>query len=474
MSNSMRQSISHKQMLKPFLAIGLPVALQNILTYSVNLMDSIMVGSLGEVQLSAVTMANQPFFLFMMFMMGLSAGGCVLISQYWGKGDRETISKVFGLVIKIAVLASIGVTTAVLVSPRSVMALYTNEQPVIEYGIQYLRVVVFSYLPFAFTFGYLTCLRSVERVKIAVITYSLSFCVNVFFNYMFIFGKFGAPALGVAGAGVGTAIARAVEIVIVLMYALKKETRVTLRFTYIWKTEKWLVRDFNSIAIPALINEMVWALGASMHNAILGRVGVSAVATVSIVSTMFQIATVFIFGASSATQVIVGKQIGEKKFALARNSANWLVIANVVIAAITATLFLRFKDIIINFYTLTPETKDALNATMIVAALVILIVAINMATIVGVFRGGGDTKFAMYLDIIAVWFVAMPLGVLGAFVWKLPIPAVYFLLRSDEVVKAVLCLLHLKSGKWLKIITRDIGSAKNTKPMTFQLEKTGQ
>ena len=228
MEKGLKKSMDHRNMLKMFLTIALPVALQNLLTYAVSLMDSIMVGSLGEVQLSAVTVANQPFFLFMMCMFGLSSGACVLISQYWGKQDRETISRIFGIVIRLAVLIGIGVTAVVLLFPRPVMALYTSEQPVIEYGVQYLRVVVFSYIPFAFTNGYLTCVRSVERVRIAVVTYSISFCVNVFFNYVFIFGKFGAPALGVAGAGVGTVIARATEFAIVLIYALKKETRVTL------------------------------------------------------------------------------------------------------------------------------------------------------------------------------------------------------------------------------------------------------
>lgn len=455
MEKGLKKSMDHRNMLKMFLTIALPVALQNLLTYAVSLMDSIMVGSLGEVQLSAVTVANQPFFLFMMCMFGLSSGACVLISQYWGKQDRETISRIFGIVIRLAVLIGIGVTAVVLLFPRPVMALYTSEQPVIEYGVQYLRVVVFSYIPFAFTNGYLTCVRSVERVRIAVVTYSISFCVNVFFNYVFIFGKFGAPALGVAGAGVGTVIARATEFAIVLIYALKKETRVTLRWRYILKSEKWLFRDFIRFAAPVMVNEMMWAFGSSAHTAILGRMSVSAIATVSIVSTAFQIVTVFIYGASSATLVIVGKHIGEKKFELARKSANWLVVANVVIAAATAAAFLLLKDTFMSFYTITPETKTALDATMVVAAVIILFYSVNMACIVGVFRGGGDTMFAMYLDIIAMWGIAVPLGALGAFAWGLSIPAVYFLLRSDEVVKAVVCLLRMKSGKWLRSVTRN-------------------
>lgn len=452
----MEQTISNKQMMKVFLVIAVPVALQNLLTYAVGLMDSIMVGSLGEVQLSAVTVANQPFFLFMMCMFGLSSGACVLISQYWGKKDKETISKIFGIVIKIAMIIGVCVMAVVLLFPRQVMELYTNEPQVIEYGIQYLRVVAYSYVPFAFVNAYVTCIRSVERVKIAVIVYGISFCVNVFFNYVFIFGKLGAPAMGVAGAGVGTVIARSSELIIVLFYALKKEKRVTLKWKYIWKNEKWIFRDYMKFSLPVLVNEMMWAVGSSAHTAILGRMSVAAVATVSIVSTAFQIVTVFIYGAASATLVIVGKYIGEKKFEVARASANWLVIANIVIAVITAVAFVLLKDTFMGFYTITEETRAVLNVTMIVAAVIIVFYAINMSCIVGVFRGGGDTMFAMYLDIIGMWCIAVPLGALGGFVWGLSIPVVYFFLRSDEIVKAVVCLVRMKSGKWMREVTRDV------------------
>lgn len=449
----------NKNLFIAFLSIAIPIGLQNLLTYGVNLMDSIMVGSLSEVELSAVTVATQPFYLFMTFMMGVTSGAGVLIAQYWGKNDKNTISKVFGIVIQISLITGLFITAIVLFFPRQVMSLYTPEEQVIEYGVQYLRVVVFSYLPFAFTNGYIACVRNVERVKIAVVTYSVSFAVNVFFNYAFIFGKFGAPAMGVAGAGVGTVVARYTELAIVLFYALKMETRVKLEWQTILHSEKWLLGDYIKLAVPVVINEMLWAVGTSVHNAILGRMedSVTALTTVSIVTTAYQVATVFIYGAASATLVLVGKQIGEKNFDEARQTAKKLVMACIGIAVITATVFLLSKNGFMSFYTISPETHEALNNTMFVAAAMILIFSINMACIVGVFRGGGDTKFAMYLDIFSVWCVAIPLGMVGAFAWKLPIPAVYFLLRFDEVVKAFLCFFHFRSGKWLKVVTRNRG-----------------
>ncbi len=451
----------NKAVMGMFLGIALPVALQNLLSFAVGLMDTIMVGALGEVQLSAVSVANQPFFLYTMCVFGLASGAGVLISQYWGKQDRESISKVFGITIKISVLVGIGVFAVVMLIPTQVMTLYTNELEVVPYGVDYLRIVAFSYLPFAFTNAYLSCVRNVERVKIAVITYTISFCVNVFFNYVFIFGAFGAPAMGVAGAGVGTVIARCAEFVVVLIYATKIETRVKLKLKNIIFNDKVLLHDYAKFSIPVVVNEMMWALGSSAHMAIIGRMGVAALASVSVVTNVSQIMTVMIFGAASATLVITGKYIGAKDYKMARQSAPGLVVLNMLIAAVSAVALLLLRPGFISLYSLTDSfseaTKLIINNTLITAAIIIVFQAVNMSCIVGVFRGGGDTIFSMWLDVIGVWAIAVPLGAVGGLGLGLSVPITYFLLRSDEVVKAVVCLLRLKSGKWLRNVTRDSG-----------------
>lgn len=439
----------NKAVMSMFLGIALPVALQNLLSFAVGLMDTIMVGALGEVELSAVSVANQPFFLYTMCVFGLASGAGVLISQYWGKQDADSISKVFGITIKISVLVGIGVFAVVMLIPAQVMMLYTNEGAVVPYGVDYLRIVAFSYLPFAFTNAYLSCVRNVERVKIAVITYTISFCVNVFFNYVFIFGKFGAPAMGVAGAGVGTVIARFTEFVVVLIYATKIETRVKLRLKNIIHNDKVLLRDYAKFSIPVVVNEMMWALGSSAHMAIIGRMGVAALASVSVVTNVSQIMTVMIFGAASATLVITGKYIGAKDYKMARESAPGLVVLNMLIAAVSAVALLLLRPGFISLYSFTDSfseaTKMIINNTLITAAIIIVFQAVNMSCIVGVFRGGGDTIFSMWLDVIGVWAIAVPLGAVGGLAMGLSVPVTYFLLRSDEVVKAVVCLFRLRA-----------------------------
>lgn len=451
----MTSVLKNKELVGTFLKIALPVAFQNLLTFSVGLMDSIMVGSLGEAELSAVSIANQPFFLYMMVIFGLSSGASVLISQYWGKNDTEAISKVFGIVLKFAISIGFAAMILVILMPEQVMSIYTPDPHIVELGGNYLRVVGFSYLFFAFSNTYLNCIRSVEKVNIAVLTYSVSFVVNVFFNYMFIFGKFGAPALGVLGAAVGTLFARITEFVIVLVYSVKLEKKIKLRFKYIIKSDKLMLKDFKKYSLPVVINEVTWGLGTSLHMAILGRMSISAVSTVSIVSTAMQVMGVLMYGAASATLVIVGKKIGAKEYNVARKTANTLLIANILIAFVAAGLLLLSKNFIMGFYTLTPETAAAVNATMFVGAGVLVFQSINLSCIVGTFRGGGDTHFAMLVDILGMWCIAVPLGLLSGLYFGLSIPIVYIFLRSDEVVKAVACLFRMRSGKWLKNVTRE-------------------
>ncbi|MEA5003585.1 MAG: MATE family efflux transporter [Christensenella sp.] len=445
---------NNKPLFRWFLSLAVPVGLQNLLIYSVALMDSIMVGSLGEVQLSAVTIANQTFFLLMVCIYGLATGASVLISQYWGEKDTHTIAKVFGMVLRLSLLAGTVAAVSVIAAPYQVMAMYTNDQQVIEYGAQYLPLVGISFLPYAFTNTYLTCVRSVERVKIAVITYSISFAVNVFFNYVFIFGKFGAPAMGVAGAAIGTVIARLSELAIVLVYA-KREKRVKLSFKCLVQNDKLLWKDYLRYALPVVINEMAWSIGMSVQTSVLGHMGVTAVTTVGIISTVMRVTTIFVYGSASATLVIVGKYIGEQQYDTVRKSAKTLVWANVLIAGISAGALLLLKNVFMGLYVLTPETYAALDATMYVAAFIVVMQAIGLSCVVGVFRGGGDTMFCMILDVVTMWAIALPLGALGGFVWNLSIPVVFLLLRFDEVVKVFFCLWRLKGGKWLNNVTRE-------------------
>lgn len=454
---------SHKTNIGMFFGIAIPVALQNLLAFAVSLMDSIMVGALGEAELSAVTAANQIYFLLSLAVFGLGSGAGVLLSQYWGKKDYETLTKVLGLTVRISVIMGLicfGFSAAI---PTQLLTLFTNESEVIALGSEYLRVACISYVFFAFSASYLHSVRNVERVAVAVITNTISFFVNVFFNYIFIFGKFGAPALGVTGAAIGTIIARITETVIVLVYAYKIDKRIRFTLKSLFVKDTRVAKGFIHYAVPVVVNEMMWGLGTTVITAVIGRMGVSAMASVSVVTNVVQIMQVLMLGAGSATLVIVGKSIGEEQYSKTRKEAGRLVLYNVIIAAVCAGLLLLLRPAFISLYSFTDAftnaTKLTINSTLISAAIIMLPSSISLSCIVGVFRGGGDTVFAMWLDLITLWGFAVPLGAAAGLIWHLSVPITFFILRSDEVVKAVICLFRLKSGKWLRNVTKSYPEA---------------
>ena len=446
--------LKNKQFVRNFFMLAIPLALQQLLILSVGLMDSLMVGSLGETSLSAVTLGNQPAYIMTLLIFGLSGGCGAMIAQYWGKGDTETIGKIMGFAIRTSLIAAFCFAAVVLTLPQQVMSLFTQDARTIALGSEYLRVVGFSYLFYGFSNVYLSCLRNVERVKIAVVVYSVSFCVNVFFNYMFIFGKFGAPEMGVAGAGVGTVLARVCEVAVLIFYALKIETRVRLRFSHIFKTEKWLKKDFLHYGLPVIFNEVTWGLGVTVQTAVFGHLGVAAVACVSIIANVQQVLTVMIYGTADAGLVLTGKLVGAKEYQKAQSAGDCFLLISVLLGIASGCMLIFARDFYLQLYSIAPQTYALAKEMIVVAGLAAMVQAVNITTIVGVLRGGGDTRFAMMLDMLFMWCLALPLGILSAFAFALPVPLVLLCLRSDEFVKIFIGVRRVLSRKWLRNITR--------------------
>ncbi len=272
---------------KMLLTIGLPVALQNLISTSVNLMDTLMVGRLGESALSAASFANQIFFFYSILIFGVTSAAVILCSQYWGNGNVGAIRKVLTLSLWLAAAAGIVFVLLLLLVPEFLLTLFTPDPAVIGMGVGYLRIVALAYLLYGLTTTCLMVLRSVENVKIAMCIYSLSVVVNIFFNYMFIFGKFGAPALGVTGAAMGTLIARSLEFLIMLVYMLRFEQRIAYRLPMLQQMEPVLLKDLLHYGLPVMINELLWGTAHSLHVVILGHMSVEAVAANSICSVVF-------------------------------------------------------------------------------------------------------------------------------------------------------------------------------------------
>ncbi len=440
---------------KTVFALVIPMALQNLINVGVQAADVMMLGLVGEVAISASSLAGQVYFVLTLVFFGLNSGAAILSSQYWGKGDTRTIEKILGLAMRIAVIVAIVFTAASLIIPEYLMRIFSHEPDVIAEGAAYLRIVAFAYIPAGITAIYLGVARSIERVIISTVVYLVSLIVNVIANAILIFGLFGAPALGVRGAAIATAIARYCEFFIVLFYAFKMNKTIRLKFSTLLKTDSLLTKDFFKYSLPVTLNEIMWGGGVSMINAIIGHMGKAATSANSVVQVVRQLAMVVVFGLANATAIILGKTIGEGKLSHAKTYSARLLKLTVILGAMGSLLILCIGPVLKNIMSLGAEAESYLSTMMYVMSYFVIFQGFTTVLIVGVFRAGGDTNFGLIMDIGTLWCIVIPIGAMAAFWWKLPVEIVYIILTADEILKIGFVLWRYRSYKWLKNVTRD-------------------
>lgn len=443
-----------KYFYKMVFALVFPMALQNLINVGVTSADVIMLGKVGETALSASSLAGQVYFILSLVYFGLTSGAAVITAQYWGKGDTRTIEKVLALSIRIAVIAGAVFTLAVWCIPASLMRLLTNDEVIIREGARYLRIIGFSYIISGITLVYLNIMRSVERVVIATVVYSVSLLTNVVMNAIFIFGLLGCPAMGVKGAALGTVIARVVELAIVIWYAVKQNKILRFHMKDLFLKDKALSRDFKIYALPVLLNELAWGSGMAMITAIMGHLGSAAVAANSVAQVSRQLSMVVAFGISGATAIVIGKTIGEGKEERAEIYAKRFVKLALWLGLAGAAVILCVSPIARHFLVLTDQAREYLKYMMFVMAYFVVAQSLNCTFVVGIFRAGGDTRYGLILDLVSLWGGAIGMGLLAAFVFHLPVPLVYVFVVSDEVLKLPFAYHRYKQRKWLKNITR--------------------
>lgn len=442
------------------LSIALPVALQNLITMGTSMMDSVMLGRADDtgVLLSASTLANQPFFILTMLTFGLSGACSVLCAQYWGKREMAPIRAVLAHVTRLGCLLGLLSGLLVLFFPETVMSLYTERPEVIAAGADYLRILGFAYCTFGISSTMICSLRGVELVRISVVVGALSFCTNVFLNWVLIFGNLGAPAMGIRGAALATLCARLLEFVIVVVYVFVIDNRVNFRVRDLFSFHRVLGLDLLRTGTPVVLNELCWSVTMSVQAAILGHIAYAAgdpVAANSIASIIQQLSTTFVFGVSSAAAVLVGKAIGEADFVRARRQARTFQLLSVGIGLAAFCLILLIRDPFLSIYDLPQATLALARQLVLVTAFVTFFTSTTSTMLVGILRGAGDVNFGMLAEAGALWLIATPLAFLAAGVLHLPVPAVLLCMKSDEFVKSVLCVLRLRGDKWIVSLTRE-------------------
>lgn len=433
--------------------LTLPIVLQNLLSAAVSSADVVMLNSVGQSAISAVSLASQYTSVFFMILYGLGTGVTMLSAQYWGKKDIHAIELIQGIALRFSIAIAALFAVCALTIPRQMMTLFTNDTELITLGTSYLRIVSFSYLFWCFSEVYLASLRSVERVSVSTALNALALGMNVCLNAVFIFGFFGAPKLGVAGVALATSISRAIQFLCCLIVS-KASRDIRLRLSYIFVGNKVLFHDFVHLSLPALGNDLVWSVAFSMYSVILGHLGSDMVAANSIVVVVRNFATVFCFGLASVSTIWVGKQIGEGNMEGAKKDASRLVWLSVFAGVLGGIFVLIASPFVMGYVSLTGQAMHYLKYMLLMNTYYIVGTALNTTLIAGVFRAGGDSRFGFICDTIDMWLYAVPLGFLSAFVLKLPHLAVYFLLCTDEFVKWPWVIKHYRSCKWLHNVTK--------------------
>jgi putative MATE family efflux protein len=453
------QISSEKGLYKRVLLLAAPMALQNIITFSVGLADNLMVGSLGELALSGVYISNQLQNILQMLVLGLGAALAVLATQYWGKKDRDSIKLIIGIALKFSLGAGLLFFTATLFFPEQILRLFTNEQAVIPEAMKYMTIIRFTYVFFCITQVLIASMRCVERVKIGMYLSIVTFFVNVSLNWILIFGKLGAPALGIRGAAIATLTARIAETIIMVLYVRVFDDRLRLKFKDLLKTNLPLLKDFFKYGLPVIMGDIFWGINIAVQGAIIGRLGSTALASVSISNIVFSMLAVGAYGTAGASAVIIGQTVGSGDYDKVKLYAKKLQILFLIVGVISGLALFIAKDYILMMYNLSEDTIIMAAQLLTVLSITMVGTSYQMSSLTGIVRAGGSIYFVLVNDLIFVWLVVIPSALIAAFVFQASPVVVFACLKSDQILKCFVAVVKVNNFRWMKNLTRETSGA---------------
>lgn len=445
-----------KEFYQQFFKICIVLVLQNMITLSVNLADNIMLGNYNEMALSGATAVNQIQFVYQQLVMAVGDALVIFGSQYWGKGQTKEIKKIAAAAmacgISIIVIFFVGATFI----PETLMRIFTNDALIIEQGLQYLYITRFTYIFLGIVLTLLAILRTVEMVKIAFMLSVSTLIINCSINWVLIAGRYGFPELGIQGAAIGTLIARAVELIILIIYISKRERVLNLHIKDFFALDKAYVKPYLKLLGPVLFAASLWGVNTAMQTAIMGHMSSNAIAANSVASNLFLLVKTAAVGAASTTTIIIGKTIGEGGSDKLKEYARTLQIMFVMIG-IVASISLSFLiQPVLSLYTLTSETRYLAETFLKILCVVMLLMSYQMPTNLGIIRGAGNTKYMMRLDIVCIYMITMPLSFFMAFVVEASPIIVLMCLNIDQFIKIFPAFIKVNYGKWVRNLTDDV------------------
>ncbi|MCL2057889.1 MAG: MATE family efflux transporter [Oscillospiraceae bacterium] len=440
--------------------IAIPVTLQSLVMFGVNVTDTVMVGSLGEYSIAGVALGNQFSFLYQITCFGIAGGMGVLSAQFWGKKDSEAIGAGLSIILKIAFSFGLLYFITAAIFPYEVMGIYTVDEMVRTEGASYLQLLSLGYLFTGLTVMIASTLRSVGIVKLTLLTNCVALFLNMFFNWVFIFGNLGAPRMGVAGAALATTICRTVELSIVLIFLLKIDTRIRFRLQMLRRWDRDIFRNYRKNGVPVIVSDIFLGVGGNMISVVLGRMGPVVMSSAAIANTVFQLTTVFLMGVSGASGVITGNTVGAGEIEKAKEYGKTFLALAFVVSLFAITVIQLVKGVIfeelniggsaIKVFNVEDSTKEIAGTLINTLSCIAVFMTLSQILTKGILRAGGDTRFLMIADVLFLWVVSVPLGFLAGLVFKWPPYIVLFCLRIDEVIKSIWCLFRFFSWKWIR------------------------
>lgn len=445
--------IDKRNFVRLLITIGLPIILQQIISLSLNMIDTFMIGSLGVGELAAVGAANKVYFIFSIICFGIYSGSSIYVSQYWGVRDVAHIRKVIAIEMRIGFCLALFTVVMALAFAPQILHLFVREPEVIAIGASYLRITCFTYLLTAFSFLMSFNSRAIHNLLVPTLSSVLAIVINTFLNYGLIFGHLFFPRLGVQGAAIATLTARFVEMVLILGYVyFSKDHPLAVDAATIRKLDIPLMKRVVKTALPVVMSESAWSIGTTVCFIAYGLLGTSAVAVVQVAGVINDLFQCVFFGIGNACAVMIGNELGRKQTELAYSYGKIFICINLGFCIAMTVALLLCKDMIIDIYHYDAQTNAMLNKTLIAYALYTTPKMMTYVHICGILRSGGDTKFCMYCDLIGIWCVAIPMSFLAAAVWKLPLHWVVALSFSDELVKSLVTLWRFHSRKWIHVL----------------------
>lgn len=452
--------IRDKKFYKSFAILTLSIALQNLLTYSVNLADNIMLGRFSQDALSGASLCNQFQFFLQMLVVGVGEGIVVLGARYWGKRETRPIPSIIGCGLRFGCGMALIMFLAALLFPHQLIGIMTNDTAVAAEAVQYLRIICFTYILFAVTNMLASSLRSIGIVKIGYMIAGSTLCINIVLNYILIYGHFGAPALGVRGAAIATLVSRTVELLIVIWFLKFREHTLNLNLKKLIFIDTQYMSDYIRISLPLLVTQALWGINSIFQTAIIGNMedSASVLPANSISVIVYQIISVIGYGAASAAAIVTGKTLGEHEedpITGIKPVMHTLQVVFIGIGIITgAILFFSQWPVLMIYNTLTPRAAQLTRQFITVLAITTVGTCYQMAMDSGFLRAGGDTQFAMINNNIWTWLICLPSAYLSAFVFHFPPVVVFFCLKMDQLGKCPIVYLRTHSFKWIHQVTR--------------------